>query len=197
MSDEKTLTNATVETESEYTGANIENITRIEYHGQLVLTTEQLAKFYNCPVVNLKNNFKNNFDRFIYGKHYFKVEGEDLQTVLKLLQVKNFYPQNSSKIRTLYLWTKKGAARHCKSIGTNRAWDVFEMLEDNYFNSEKKIKNISDFQKGTALAKLAQSAQDPQTKKRIVAMSANLILGEYFLTVPPEVSNPSMSISLF
>ncbi len=183
--------------EENFNDVNLENITRIEYHGQLVLTTEQLADFYGCPTVNLKNNFKNNFDRFIYGKHYFKVEGEELQTVLKLLQVKNFYSQNSSKIRSLYLWTKKGAARHCKSIGTNRAWDVFEVLEDNYFTSNKKIKNLSDFQKGTALAKLAQSAQDPQTKKRIVAMSANLILGENFLTVPPETSSPSMSISLF
>lgn len=194
MSNETTLTNATVETESEYTGANIENITRIEYHGQLVLTTEQLAEFYGCPAVNLKNNFRNNSDRFIYGKHFYKLEGDELATFKN--KVKNFYSVGKNA-NVVYLWTKKGAARHCKSVNTNRAWDVFEMLEDNYFNSEKKIKNISDFQKGTALAKLAQSAQDPQTKKRIVAMSANLILGEYFLTVPPEVSNPSMNITLF
>ncbi len=35
--------------------------------------------------------------------------------------------------RTLYLWTRRGAMRHAKMLNTDKAWDVFEMLEDSYF----------------------------------------------------------------
>ncbi|MCI2170988.1 MAG: hypothetical protein LKK48_05400 [Schleiferilactobacillus perolens] len=34
----------------------------------------------------------------------------------------------------LYLWTRRGAARHSKMLGTDNAWDVFDSLEENYFN---------------------------------------------------------------
>lgn len=56
----------------------LENITRIEYHGQPVLTTAQLAEYYETSPENIKRNFSNNADRFVECKHYFKVEGEDL-----------------------------------------------------------------------------------------------------------------------
>lgn len=167
-----------------------ENITRIEYHGQLVLTTAQLAEFLSTPdkpvtVQNLSANFKNNESRFISGKHFFKVEGDDLE----ILRSKNFGLQIPSKTRVLYLWTKRGVARHCKSVGTETAWDVFELLEDAYFNKatvehDTPLDSVTDFERGKALAAVAQAARDPYTKKRLVAKAANLILGEEFIAVP-------------
>ena len=168
--------------------ANVDfsNITRIEYRGQLVLMTEQLANFYGTKAVNLKQNFNNNKDRFIEGDHYFKLEGDELNLFKN--SVKNFYPIDIKAKNSLYLWTKRGCARHCKSIGTDTAWDVFELLESAYFDKKKEIPdtpitNISDFQRGKELVKLAQAAQEPTTKKRLIAKAANLILGEEFLKV--------------
>ena len=182
----------------------LENITRIEYHGQPVLTTAQLAELLSSKsdvdgkvvtVNNLKLNFRNNADRFIEGNHYFKIEGEELDA----LRVKNFNLQISPMTRTLYLWTKRGAARHCKSVGSEFAWTVFEVLEDTYFNVEKIIreapmKSVSDFNRGRELGKLAAHAEDPYTKRRLVARAANLILGEEFLQVPNQ---PIMQMTLF
>lgn len=167
-----------------------ENITRIEYHGQLVLTTAQLAEFLSTPdkpvtVQNLSANFKNNESRFISGKHYFKVEGDELD----ILRSKNFGLQIPTKTRVLYLWTKRGVARHCKSVGTETAWDVFELLEDAYFNKatvehDTPLDSVTDFERGKALAPFAQAARDPYTKKRLIAKAVNLILGEEFIAVP-------------
>lgn len=171
------------------------DITRIEYNGQLVLTTAQLAEFYDCSVDNIGVNFRNNRERFISGKHYFKLEGDALATFKN--ELKNLSVV-APKINVLYLWTKRGCARHCKSIGTDRAWDVFELLEDTYFNlivdRDKPLASVSDFRRGREIAKLAQSAQDPYTKKRLVAKAANLILGEEFLLVPAQ---SHMQLSLF
>lgn len=171
------------------------NITRIEYHGQLVLTTAHLAEFYECKERNIRENFNNNRDRFIEGKHFFKLENDEIN----VLRNKIFDLQISSQTRTLYLWTKRGCARHCKSVGTDKAWEVFELLEDTYFNQivdrDKPLASVSDFERGKALAAVAQAARDPYTKKRLVAKAANLILGEEFLTVPD--SKPQVQLTLF
>ena len=36
--------------------------------------------------------------------------------------------------RTLYLWTYQGCVRHCKSINTSEAWEIFDKLEKFYFS---------------------------------------------------------------
>ena len=181
--------------ENTTTIATLGDITRIEYNGQFVLTTAQLAAFYDTNVENLKRNFSNNHERFVEGKHFFKLEDSELD----ILRGKNFHLQISPKTRVLYLWTKRGCARHCKSVGTDKAWEVFELLEDTYFAQavprDKPLESITDFQRGKELVKLAQAAQDFYTKKRLVAKAANLILGEEFLPVPDW--NPELQITLF
>ncbi|HBN7434245.1 TPA: hypothetical protein L3523_003754 [Escherichia coli] len=45
--------------------------------------------------------------------------------------------QISPKTRSLILWTERGAARHAKMLETDQAWEVFEKLEDCYFNKKQ------------------------------------------------------------
>lgn len=104
----------------------------LEHDNTRVMTTEQLAEAYGCDVKNIKQNFNNNKERFKEGKHYILLSGKDLQKFR--LQVENIDLQISPKTRHLYLWTKRGAARHSKMLGTERAWDVFDELEENYFS---------------------------------------------------------------
>lgn len=44
------------------------------------------------------------------------------------------FAQNLNK---LYLWTERGANRHCKILDTDKAWQQFDVLEETYF----KVKN--------------------------------------------------------
>ena len=103
---------------------------RIEQEGHPVLTTSQLAQAYECDGRQIKQNFNNNADHFVEGCHYFKLEGDALQK----LRVENIDLQISPMTRCLYLWTKRGASRHCKMLGTDKAWEVFDQLEETYFN---------------------------------------------------------------
>ncbi|EFI7371351.1 hypothetical protein BBD78_004257 [Escherichia coli] len=114
-------------------------------HNQIpVITTELLAKLYGTDVDNIKKNYSRNATRFIEGKHFFKVAGDELKTLrvtlshsqnLRLvLNESQNEVQISPKTRSLILWTERGAARHAKMLETNQAWDVFERLEDSYFN---------------------------------------------------------------
>lgn len=82
------------------------------------------------PITSKKNLDKNR-DRFIKGKHYYVLKGEELQEFKRL--VTDSY-QVDKRTPQLYLWTKRGASRHCKILGTDRSWDVFDCLEESYFN---------------------------------------------------------------
>ena len=109
----------------------------LEHSGIRVMTTEQLAEVYGCDVQHIKQNFNNNKERFTEGKHYFRLEGADLKSFKK--QVENFDLPVSKFASAMYLWTKRGAARHSKMLGTERAWDVFDELEESYFNPMKNM----------------------------------------------------------
>lgn len=136
--------------------ANIETPV-VEYSNQPVVTTEQLAEFYGCEPSNIKKNFNANTSRFIAGKHFFKLEGDEL----KNLRVTFSDLQISSMTRSLMLWTKQGAARHSKMLGTDRAWDMFDLLEENYFNQKQEPKSQIDI--------LVESAKALQRQERELA----------------------------
>ncbi|EPP7458295.1 ORF6N domain-containing protein [Escherichia coli] len=98
------------------------------------ITTELLAHLYGADVNSIQQNHKRNSVRFIEGKHFFKVMGEELKNLrLTVSQL-----QISPKTRSLILWTERGAARHAKMLETDQAWEVFEKLEDSYFNKYEK-----------------------------------------------------------
>lgn len=167
----------------------LDHFTRIEYKGQPVLTTEQLAACLSTEdkVVkpqNLIYNFNYNRDRYIKEKHFFVLEGSELE----LLRIGNSNLQISPKARVIYLWTKRGCLHHCKSINTDVAWKVYEKLEDTYFNvvgeHDAPLPSIADYERGLALCRLSSHAKDPYTKKRLVAEAANLISGKALLKPP-------------
>ncbi|EGK2615387.1 ORF6N domain-containing protein [Salmonella enterica] len=104
-------------------------------HNQIpVITTESLARLYATEVINIQVNHTRNKERFIEGKHYFKATSEELKNLRLALSKSQNTVQISPKTRSLILWTERGAARHAKMLETDQAWEVFERLEDCYFN---------------------------------------------------------------
>ncbi|HDL6851447.1 TPA: ORF6N domain-containing protein [Escherichia coli] len=111
-------------------------------HNQIpVITTELLAKLYGCSVECLHRNHHRNKSRFTEGKHFIVVKGTDLQSLK--ISLRDFqtleislrdFQTIANNVRKLILWTERGAARHAKMLETDQAWDVFERLEDCYFN---------------------------------------------------------------
>lgn len=108
----------------------------IELNNQRILTTEQLAEFYEASVQQIKQNFNNNKNKFVEGKHYYRLEGNELKDFKN--RVENF-DLVGKKANSLILYTKQGASRHSKMLGTDKAWDMFDELEENYFNPKTNL----------------------------------------------------------
>ncbi len=111
------------------------NLIPVNFKEMRVLTTEQLAQVYETEVKVISNNFNRNQEKFIDGKHYFKLEGDDLRAFKGI-------HQNDESLKftsKLYLWTRQGASRHCKMLGTDKAWEQFDILEESYFNQSQNL----------------------------------------------------------
>lgn len=107
-----------------------------EYEDVRVVTTKQLAQAYGVQTKILTKNFNNNKKRYIEGKHYFILEGDELRTRGKIYT-------SSNRIKKLYLWTERGILLHAKSINTDVAWEAYERLIDFYFQKKKEFQPTS------------------------------------------------------
>ncbi|EPX8202159.1 P22AR C-terminal domain-containing protein [Escherichia coli] len=139
------------------TRISVETLSPITHNQIPVITTELLAQLYCTEINNIKVNYTRNSERFVEGKHFFKVVGDELKILrVTLSNSQNLQPslrglQISPKARSLILWTERGAARHAKMLETDQAWEVFEKLEDCYFSQcekntgkqEKKLNGLS------------------------------------------------------
>jgi len=122
------------------TQISVETLSPITHNQIPVITTELLAHLYSADVKNIQNNYARNADRFVAGKHFFKIEGEELRD-LKHRPSLSGSVKIARNVRSLILWTERGAARHAKMLETDQAWEVFEKLEDSYFCKKSEIVN--------------------------------------------------------
>ncbi|KGO13159.1 hypothetical protein NZ45_13900 [Clostridium botulinum] len=112
-------------------------IKAIEVKGKRILTTKQLAEVYQCNETQIQQNFNNHLDKFILNKHYFLLKGDDLRNFKRNIDNIEVAPN----VNKLYLWTERGANRHCKILDTDKAWEQFDNLEETYFRvKENKVE---------------------------------------------------------
>lgn len=111
------------------------DLTVTEYRDIRVLTTQQIADAYGTDAQVITNNFNRNKDRYVDGKHFICLTGDELRE----FKTKNQNDLSSSRINQLYLWTEKGAFLHAKSLNTDKAWEVYDHLVDTYFNRKKPL----------------------------------------------------------
>lgn len=123
----------------------------IEHCGQRVLTTSQLAESYGTESKIISRNYQRNADRYIEGKHFFALSGEELRRFKGSRQ----FDDSLKFTSILYLWTEKGAWLHAKSLNTEKSWEAYEMLVDNYYKLEKQLKVLSEREKLEASMRLS------------------------------------------
>lgn len=109
------------------------DLTVTEYKDIRVLTTQQIAEAYGVGAKKITDNFNNNKSRYVEGKHFICLEGEELKRFKGKTENLGF----ARNLNKLYLWTEKGAFLHAKSLNNDVAWDVYDKLVDSYFNKQK------------------------------------------------------------
>ncbi len=152
---------------------NDTQVSVINFKSVPVITTAMLADFYGTEPIRIQQNQHENKQRFVEGKHFFKIVGQELKDFVTSLKLVANSPVISNKVRSLILWTERGAARHAKMLDTDQAWEVFEQLEDCYFHRQE------------VLAKTHKSDREPLTNavNMLVAKTRHLNFSEAYKLV--------------
>ena len=148
----------------------------IEWKGQVVITTAQLAKAYGANEQQIQQNFNNHEDNFIEKKHYYLLIGQELKEFKRYFDNIEEAIGISKFTSKLYLWTERGANRHCKILDTDKAWEQFDNLEETYFNVKKNSINRSQLSESTqALFGLIESVARQELEQKRQAEQLNRI----------------------
>lgn len=118
------------------------DLTVTEYRNIRVLTTQQIAEAYGTNTDTITKNFNRNKERYVEGKHYIALDGAEKNNFVDRGQ----FDRGLKNAKVLYLWTEKGAFLHAKSLGTDKAWEVYENLVDFYFNKKKPMSTAEQIQ---------------------------------------------------
>lgn len=156
---------------------DIQQLAKINYSNQRVLTTKQLAEAYGCPVTNIKENFRRAKKRFTEGVDYFKVTGDALrdlkESVMDVLE----------------------EMKNCHSVGYHRKSPVadiadmqaqfaelqaqFESLQVTFAAMLDEYRKIpSAVERADKLIALADKTASDDDKDRIIRAAANLLAGK-------------------
>lgn len=143
----------------------------IEHEGVRVITTDLLAQVYETDASNIKVNFNRNKGNFKEGIHYFLLKGSTLKAFKDLMSDDNLIDKRSPH---LYLWTERGASRHCKILDTPKAWEQFDNLEETYFAVKEQRKIPQKTQAEIDASCKRASAQLLNAQHRTVSLLTSL-----------------------
>lgn len=144
----------------------------IEVKGQRVLTTRQIAECYGTGVKIINNNYARNKERYVIGKHFMPVEGDELRDIITHHQIEG----ELKRAHKAFFWTEKGALLHAKSLNTDKAWEVYDYLVDFYFRAKEEKVETAQGQQATE--KKAVIPVNTRTEKVPEAIEAKIELGE-------------------
>ena len=111
----------------------------LEVKGIRVLTTKQLSEMYETDIKTISYNFSYNKKKYTEGKHYIKLEGNELREFKANREIPDCHKFSAH----LYLWTEKGALLHAKSLNTDKAWQVYDYLVDFYFREKREVVPVN------------------------------------------------------
>lgn len=160
----------------------------IERDGQRVITTDLLAQVYETDTNNIVQNFKRNKSNFKEGLHYFLLQGDDLRAFKR--EVTDSHFAVAPNVNQLYLWTERGANRHCKILDTPKAWEQFDNLEETYFLVKEQRKQQARVNAGGQKKRPALSSVNMAMKLQTEAAKAAGMAPEYILAALAKAYDP-------
>ena len=136
----------------------------IEHQGTRVLTTQQVAEAYGVESKSLMRNFQRNSEHFVEGTHYISLTGEEL----KQFKGKRQNDVSLKFVSSLYLWLEQGAFMLAKSLNSEKAWQAYKMLTEQYYKITQQAQLPADAEQ--RILQLEEQVQAIQKQLALVTL---------------------------
>ena len=112
------------------------NILRIvEYKGEKVISSYDIARLHNKEVKRVNEQFKRNIDKFVENRDYFIINREEIMQSHFATGISKF-----SNHKVEYLFTERGYLKLTKTFNDDLSWKIQRILIKSYF----KIKELAE-----------------------------------------------------
>lgn len=108
-----------------------QQITRIEYRGHQVVTLPMIDKVHGRPEGTARRSYNENKSRFLKGEDYISLNQPDEIRTLGFVRPQGGTPASVTLI------TKRGYLKIAKTLGDDKAWEVFDEMIERYFAGEQ------------------------------------------------------------
>ncbi len=112
-----------------------QQITRIEYRGQQVVTFAMIDEVHGRPGGTAGRAFRENKGRF-EAQDFIELTSDEIRRMSK----EGLLPQRTARATLI---TKRGYLKIAKTLGDDKAWDVFGEMLDRYFVVEEALSAIN------------------------------------------------------
>lgn len=146
---------------------NIANsdLTIIEHQGDRVVTLAMIDQVHQRPDGTARRNLNANRERFIDGKHLYKICADEFRT-----RFPGVLPERATEDVTLL--TQRGYLLLVKSFTDELSWQVQDMLVDGYFEGQRQAtqpssSRIANHRLRLSLAKELYRTRDRELRQLI------------------------------
>lgn len=140
-------------------------IRKIEYRGQQVVTFAMIDKVHERPKDTARKRFNENKARFIEGEDYFSITQPSEIRTLGISRPQGGTPES------VMLVTKRGYLKIAKTLGDDKAWEVFDEMIERYFASEQSAPRQHVIPQTYADALRLAAKQSEQIEKQAAAIT--------------------------
>lgn len=138
-------------------------IRKIEYRGQQVVTFAMIDKVHGRPKDTARRSFNENRDRFIEGEDFLTPTSDEIRTMV----AGGVFPKGTARGNVL---TKRGYLKIAKTLGDDKAWEVFDEMIERYFAAEQRAAAFTIPQTFADALRLA-AKQAEQIEKQKLAIT--------------------------
>lgn len=108
----------------------------VEYKGERVVSSYDIANLHNKPVKAVNQQFERNKERLKEGIDYFLINKEEFSESQSVTQT--FIPNN---VKDIKLFTERGYLKLVKSFTDDLSWQVQDLLVDSYFKLKEALSS--------------------------------------------------------
>lgn len=162
--------------------------------GKKAMLVKDIAKIHDKPLKAINQAINMNLKRFNVG-----IDVIDILKTQSIRLTDFFTKQQIANSKNIYILSERGYAKLLKILDDDKAWDIYDLLVDNYFNMRQAIntdskailhdkrlaimEDNSKTRKAALLLKIAKETKSETAKEQLLSKSAFLITGEFTIPV--------------
>ena len=128
----------------------------IEFNGEAVIETRELAKLYGQTPDEITKAFTQHEEQFKEGEHYYLLDSrfEDFEEFKR-----EYLDQGCEELQKVYLWTDQGLYEHASLLKGKQAWHCYCQFIYYVFHQLEEVKQA---------IQVLQKAEDLITKENFL-----------------------------